>query len=100
MTDVQAPPVPHRPQWIDNLVYVVGELHRPFAIIVSFMSIGFAIVWMVITKADLNSGAIFAGAIGTFGGALYGVKSLENASVKKHETQAQVAVAQAGSPAP
>jgi hypothetical protein len=68
---------------LDQFRTLVGDLHRPFAIIVTSLSVAFATVINAWRGDDLSGAALFIAAAYTGLAALYGARSLENYGVAK-----------------
>ena len=97
-TPIAAPTTPP-PSTLDEIKGFVGDLARPFAIIVTSASASTATVIIALNNKDgFSAAAIFIGAVFTGVVGLFGAKAWENAQQAKQT--ANVAVAQAQSTTP
>ena len=80
----------------DKVLAFVGEIARPFCLIVSAGSSGIATVSIVWMKLDLITGAAFITAAWAGTVALYGAKALETASGNKEAAKVEIAKNAAG----
>ncbi len=95
MTDQQTDtPVSQPPSPLDGLKSFIGDLARPFAIIVTSAATAFAIVQLASQAKDLSAAAIFVGALFAGLGALSAAKTYEN--VKQAQASADVAKSTGG----
>lgn len=90
MTDT-GPPLSTPPSRLDAIKTFIGDLARPFAIIVTSLGAAISTVTIAIRTedVDLTAASIFIGAVFAGVGALYGVKSWEVA--KTNAANAEVA---------
>lgn len=92
---------PQAPSRVDQIKGFVADLARPFAIISTSAASAWAIVVIAYKVETGESGAIFVGAVLAGLGALYGVKSWENAKAGGHSAEVEkVRAAQSPPPAP
>ena len=82
---------PDRPSGLQQAQYFIGELARPFSIIVNSLATAIGIVIISQKVNSFEGGAMFIAA--AFGGvvALYTAKAWENAKKGKHESQVEIA---------
>lgn len=76
----------------------LADLARPFALYVTFGSAAIATVRLAWAGGDLNSAAIFVGAVLAGGGAIYGAKAAEETRKSGHTAEVEKARAQAAPP--
>lgn len=77
---------------------LVGELARPFSIIASSLAASIATV-VIAEKVDgFEGAAIFIGAVWTGVVGLYTARAWENAKKDKHESEVEIAKANASTP--
>lgn len=100
MTDTPIQTTFPPPPFSERLKSFIGDLARPFAIIVTSLSASWAGITIAyrVQNIGLEGAALFMGAIYTGVAALYGAKAWENARAGKQD--ADVKIAQAAGPAP
>ncbi len=82
-------PVNQPPTHLERLKAFLGDLARPFAIIVTSASAAYAVCTIAYQGKDFSGGAIFITAVFAGVALLYGAKSYEN--VKQAQANADVA---------
>lgn len=79
------------PSRLDRIKGFIGDLARPFAIIVTSYGAAHATIVIAYKVTSFSEAAIFIGAVFAGLGALYGVKSWENAKTGKHASEVEIA---------
>lgn len=90
MTDTPIQPPVTR---LDRIKAFIGDLARPFAIIVTSLSAAIATVLIALRVTSFGEGAIFIAAVFAGVGGLYGVKSWEVAKTGKQSAEVEIAKA-------
>lgn len=90
MTDT---PVTNPPSRLDAVKSFVGDLARPFAIIVTSASAATATVVVSFKVDGFDGAAIFIGAVFAGVGALYGAKAWENTRTGRQAADVEIAKA-------
>jgi len=88
-------PVHQPPSTSDAVKAFLGDLARPFAIIVTSASTAYAVCVIAYEGKNFSEGAIFIGAVFAGVSALYWGKSVEN--IKQAQANADVAKSSGGS---
>jgi len=85
---------------LEQFKALVGDLARPYAIVVSATAFATACIILALRDIDLDAAAWFVGAMGATVTGLYAGKVVENRGVKKAEAEVEKVRAAKGSPAP
>ena len=94
-------PVPSPPNRLEQIKALIGDLARPFAIIITSGGATAATVIIALKNDDgFAAAAIFIGAVMAGVATLAGAKAYENVQKAKADATVQVAQAQATTPAP
>lgn len=91
----EVPPIPRS----EMIKAFIGDLARPFAIIVTSYAAAHATVVIASKVENGNDGAIFAGAYFLGVATLYGAKAIEAINAGRHKRDVDVAAVNAGTPA-
>lgn len=79
---------------LDQFKSLVGDLHRPFAIVFLTLCSGAALIIMSLRVENGNDAGVLFGAAAVLLGGMFGVRSVENWRTRK--TDADVEIAKAG----
>jgi hypothetical protein len=86
-TVVQSPPPPR----LEQVKVFIGDLARPLAILMTSYAAMRATIIIAYKADDTSSASIFIAAVFAGVGALYGVKSWENAKAGKQDAEVKIA---------
>lgn len=84
--------------WIERGTAAIGNLARPYVLIVASTSSGIATIALAIRTVSLIEAAAFVAANWAGVGALYGAKALEEGRKAKATAEVEVAKVNAGTP--
>lgn len=78
---------------LDQFKTLIGDLHRPFAIIFLTLCSGAALIIMSLRVENGNDAGVLFGAAAVLLGGMFGVRSVENWRTRRSDAEVEIAKA-------